>query len=65
MVNRMPTQKQFREAELQLAEALTDADRKNGLINNSRDCLSAEQLRQFAVVSRANPMRYLCTWEIV
>jgi hypothetical protein len=48
MVNRMPTQKQFREAELQLAEALTDADRKNGLINHSRDCLSAEQLRQLA-----------------
>jgi hypothetical protein len=48
MVNRMPTQKQFREAELQLAEALTDADRKNGLITHSRDCLSAQQLRLFA-----------------
>ena len=43
----MPARKDFRQAEFELAEALADADRKNGLQVRSPDCPSPQELRRF------------------
>ena len=43
----MPAQRDLRQVELQLAEALTDADGKNGLIRRSPDCPLPKELADF------------------
>lgn len=43
----MPAQKDFRQAEAELAQALTDSDRKQGLVRSTPDCPSTKELRHF------------------
>jgi len=51
----MASSKQFREPELELAEALTDADRKRGLLRHSPDCSSDKELRLFVAGRSSRP----------
>jgi hypothetical protein len=51
----MPAEKHFRQPELELAEALTDADRKNGLLSRSADCPSERELRKFVAGKSSLP----------
>lgn len=54
-MNQMPARKDFRQAEFELAEALNDADQKNGLLSRPPDCPSDEELRQFVAGKSSRP----------
>ena len=54
-MKKMASSKQFREPELELAEALTDADRKRGLLRHSPDCSSDKELRLFVAGRSSRP----------
>src|ERR1043165_6082418 len=51
----MAAQKQFRQAELELAAALSDSERKHGPFGYSPDCPSAEELRRFVAGKSLRP----------
>jgi hypothetical protein len=55
MVIKMPAQKDFRQAELELAQSLTDSDHRKGLVRSEPDCPSTKELRQFVTGKSRQP----------